>query len=294
MTTDTTPRRQNLWLIVIIIILGIVLLLNLIERVRQRPTTTSSSSVSLQAMDEQLRLMKQIQASNSQMVDLLQKSHADRSTAPEASVQALSNLDAGQRRLLSAIEAIKQDLSLLVTAQARLKQQLEYQAAGSTDSAGAETTARQQEAEILSLIEKGELERAGVLLAESRGSMPPQMATALQNKWEEALLLADLRRIPARNTYLNMLLYQRLQHINPGIERYADKAGQYQARYLEAVGHDDISDSCYDQGYLYGRCMARKLQNQLCPWELPQTIITSRCRSSQQTLKGLSLGVQAE
>jgi hypothetical protein len=295
MATDTAQRRHNIWLIIIIIILGLVLLLNLIERVRQEPSATSSSSASsLVLMDEQLRLMKQIQASNTQMIGLLQEIDTGRSADPGTAVQALADLDAGQQRLLSAIEAIKQDLSLLAAAQPQGKQQRDDQATGSTDDTDAETMARQQEAEILSLIEKGELGRAGVLLAETSGQMPQQITTALQTRWEEAVLLADLRRIPARNTYLNMLLYQRLERINPGIARYADKAAQYQARYLETTGHDNISDPCYDQGYLYGRCIARGLQNRLCPWERPQAIITSPCTNHQETLKGLSAGIQAE
>ncbi|MCP4688057.1 MAG: hypothetical protein GY859_08410 [Desulfobacterales bacterium] len=126
----------------------------------------------------------------------------------------------------------------------------------------------------------------------ARWNIPPlaEETRAVHRTLKEAELFEHARKVPARNIYLNILLYERLSRLNPGKDLYKQKLSFYQARHRKTYGKDRDESECYDRGYLHGRCMILSTLGVPCGLE-DEIGIPESCRKGKDAFQGMKAGV---
>ena len=108
----------------------------------------------------------------------------------------------------------------------------------------------------------------------------------------EAEIYAEVRKIPAHNVYLNKQLYDRLHELAPDNSEYARKSAYYGELYQRQNPDGSIPGACYNQGFLYGRCILQSLKGRPCRPE--ETFAIDReCRQQWTTRQGIAIGVRS-
>lgn len=124
---------------------------------------------------------------------------------------------------------------------------------------------------------------------------PPPLAgemLPLRKALKEAELFEHARKVPARNIYLNILLYERLSELNPGKELYARKTAIYRDKHRKVHGKDKETSDCYDRGYLHGRCMLLSTLGVSCGLD-DETRIPEQCAQGRDAFLGLKAGASS-
>ncbi len=145
-------------------------------------------------------------------------------------------------------------------------------------------------ANIDQLIQKKLFHQAGEEIA--RWDLPPlaDEMHPVKGALREAELFEHARKVPARNIYLNILLYEHLSRLNPEKELYTNKLNLYRDRYRKVHGKDKETSECYDRGYLQGRCMILSTLGAPCGLD-DEARIPKKCRRGRDAFQGMKKGV---
>ncbi len=242
-------------------------------------------------------LVLRLSRENEELKERLERRNAEQPEQPEQPArEAAADSSSRKQETDAIIQQLRQENEAL-------KKRLERQGAENSDQTGMAADPKDSAvidefkrdsariiAKIEQLIQKKLFRQADQEI--TRWDLPPLADEMLPVKGalKEAVLFEHARKVPAKNIYLNILLYEQLSRLNPGKTLYSNKLKLYREKHRTVYGKEKDTSDCYDRGYLQGRCMILSTLGVSCGLD-DETRIPGKCEQGRDAFLGMKKGV---